>query len=167
MYSIINCIDFNVNRVYYISMRHSTYIPKTERSIYITWSIRKLYSGLNNGFRFPSFNKILEYTCEIFRFCFINFRAYFKHFSQRKPTFIINWKLFSRSETTRILIFMNIQSIYLELFVFFITVLYFFRFMTSERNLTTLIKVNRLSLLIESCSACPKLLGSRFLSRCS
>jgi len=39
--------------------------------------------------------------------------------------------------------------------------------MNSERNLTILIKVNRISLLIESCSACPKLLGFRFLSRCS
>src|SRR5438067_1516819 len=59
---------------------------------------------------------------------------------------------------------MNIQSIYLELFSFFITVLYFFHFMNSERNLTILIKVNRLSLLIESCSECPKLLGFRFSS---
>jgi len=36
---------------------------------------------------------------------------------------------------------------------------------TSERNLTTLVKVNQLWMLNESCSAGPKLLTTKFSSR--
>jgi len=38
----------------------------------------------------------------------------------------------------------------------------FFRFVTSERNLTTLVKGNRLPLLSENCLADSELLGSQF-----
>jgi len=65
-------------------------------------------------------------------FLFINFRAYSNHFSQRKSTFIIKWKLFNESETTWISIFMKVQPVHLELFAFFIMILthefYFFPF---------------------------------------
>ena len=48
----------------------------------------------------------------------------------------------------------------------FITILthefIFFRSLTLERVLSTLVKGNRPSLLIESCSASPKLLGYQF-----
>ena len=101
-----------------------------------------------------------------FFFLFNNFRAYFGHFAQSKSTFFINWKLFSRFETARISIFIEVLLILVELFMIFITVLipefFFFRFITSERILATLVKVNRLSLLIEFCSAGSKLPGSQF-----
>ena len=53
-----------------------------------------------------------------------------------------------------------------ELFAFSLMVLtnkiFVFHFVTSERNLTTLVKGNRLSLLSESCLAGSELLGSQF-----
>ena len=59
---------------------------------------------------------------------------------------------------------MKVQSVRLELFTLFIKVLthefYPFLFVTLERNLSTLVKENRLPLLIRNCSAGPKLLGS-------
>jgi len=61
---------------------------------------------------------------------------------------------------------MKVQSVRLELFTLFIKVLthefYLFLFVTLERNLSTLVKENRPPLLIESCSAGPKLPASRF-----
>ena len=62
---------------------------------------------------------------------------------------------------------MKLQSVYLELFAFLITVLthkiYFFHSVDLERNLTTLVKENRLGLLIKSCSVDSKLLESQIL----
>jgi len=66
-----------------------------------------------------------------FFFPFNNFRAYFGHFAQSKSTFFINWKLFSRFETARISIFIEVLLILAELFTIFIMVLipeFFFPF---------------------------------------
>ena len=41
----------------------------------------------------------------------------------------------------------------------------FFCFITSERNLSILVKVNRLPFISDICSACPKLLEYKFSSR--
>jgi len=57
---------------------------------------------------------------------------------------------------------MKVQLMVAELFAFPLTKFLFFRFVTSERNLSTLVKVNCLSLLNESCSAGSELLGSQF-----
>jgi uncharacterized membrane protein len=104
---------------------------------------------------FTIFTMVLIYEFYFFPFC--HFRAYFEHFSQSKSTSFINWKLFSRSKSTWILIFTKVQLILDELFTIFTTVLiyefYFFHFVTSERILSTLAKVNRLLLLIKNCSA--------------
>ena len=62
---------------------------------------------------------------------------------------------------------MKVQLMVVELFVFPLTVLtyeiFIFPFVTSERNLTTFVKVNCLLLLRESCSAGSELLESQFL----
>jgi uncharacterized membrane protein len=104
---------------------------------------------------FTIFTMVLIYEFYFFPFC--HFRAYFEHFSQSKSTSFINWKLFSMSKSTWILIFTKVQLILDELFTIFTTVLiyefYFFHFVTSERILSTLAKVNRLLLLIKNCSA--------------
>lgn len=64
-------------------------------------------------------------------------------------------------KTTRILIFMMVQSILLELFTFFVIVLThefsFFLSVISECILSILVKANRHSLLFKSCSAGQKL----------
>jgi hypothetical protein len=52
-------------------------------------------------------------------------------------------------------------------FCLLFTVLTYFPFVTSERTMSTLVKVNRLPLLIDNCSAGPKLLVSQFLWRYS
>ena len=97
-----------------------------------------------------------------FFFLFHNFRAYFGLFGQRKSTFFINWILFGWFETARISIFIEVLLILAELFMIFITVLIPVRFITSERILATLVKANRLPLLIEFCSEGSKLLESQF-----
>jgi len=48
---------------------------------------------------------------------------------------------------------MKVQLILEELFTFFTMEFYFFYFITLERIFGTLVKVNRLLILIESCSA--------------
>ena len=61
---------------------------------------------------------------------------------------------------------MKVQLMVVELFAFPLTVLtneiFVFHFVTSERNLTTFVKGNRLPLLSESCLAGSELLGSQF-----
>jgi len=47
----------------------------------------------------------------------------------------------------------------------FVTVLTMSHFLTSQRNLSTLIKANRPSLLSDNCSSVSKLLGYKFSSR--
>jgi hypothetical protein len=73
-----------------------------------------------------------QYSLRILFFSFYHFRAYFEHFIQSKPTSYINWKLFSMSKSTWILIFTKVQLILDELFTIFTTVLihefYFFPF---------------------------------------
>ena len=61
---------------------------------------------------------------------------------------------------------MKVQLMVVELFAFLLTVLtyeiFISRFVTSERNLATLVKGNHLSLLSESCSAGSELSESQF-----
>jgi hypothetical protein len=94
---------------------------------------------------------------EFYFFPFCHFRAYFEHFSQSKSTSFINWKLFSRSKSTWILIFTKVHLILDEIFTIFTMILiyeiyifHFFHFRTYFKHFT---KVNWLLLLIESCSA--------------
>jgi hypothetical protein len=56
----------------------------------------------------------------------------------------------------------------MKLWTFFVTVLTALHFfLTSQRNLSTLIKVNHLQVLSKRCSASPKLLATKFSSRLS
>jgi hypothetical protein len=154
------------------------HFSQSKPTFIINW---KIFSGSGTT-RILIFMKVQLVRLELFAFFIMfrtrkilfllhNFRAYFMHFDQSKSTSIINWKLFSGSETTCISIYIKVQLVRLELFAVFITILthefYFFCSVTLERNLSTLVKENRPPLLIESCSACSKLLASRFSWRYS
>ena len=85
-------------------------------------------------------------------------QEFHEHFGQSKKPFISKWKLFSRFKTILIYFLIKVYKV--------IDVLIALHFsLTSEVYLSTLVKVNRLSFLSESCSAAQKLLVSKFSSR--
>jgi hypothetical protein len=111
---------------------------QSKSTSFINW---KMFSGFGTA-RILNFMKkqlicvklyvfLLIVLTHEFIFFIFKFRAFGKHFVQSKSTYSIKWKLFSGFETTRISIFMLLQLMLVELFIFYITVLtYEFYFVT-------------------------------------